>query len=63
MPGPVSQSYDGPRDRIPKPPRWAFEHLTDEEYEAILKEPFRCSKCGMMKTHYRLKGYRCPRCD
>lgn len=22
-----------------------------------------CEKCGGGKHHYRLKGYRCPRCD
>jgi hypothetical protein len=23
----------------------------------------RCQKCGGQMAHYRLKGYRCPRCD
>lgn len=22
-----------------------------------------CDKCGSAMVHYRLKGYRCPRCD
>ncbi len=36
MPGPVSQSYNGPQDGVPPfPPRWAMEHLTDTEYEAM----------------------------
>jgi hypothetical protein len=63
MPGPVSRSYDGPKDSVPFPPRWAYEHLTDEEYEALKTSPARCGKCGGMKIHYRLKGYRCPHCD
>lgn len=36
MPGPVSQSYDGPSDDPPPfPPRWAFPHLSDRAYEAL----------------------------
>lgn len=37
MPGPISQSYDGPDDNVALP-RWAFPHLTDAEYEAMVIE-------------------------
>ncbi len=35
MPGPVSESRRGPRDRIPFGPRWAYPHLTKENYEKL----------------------------
>lgn len=36
MPGPISQSYEGPSDDPPPaPPRWAFPHLTDGEYAEV----------------------------
>jgi hypothetical protein len=36
MPGPISQSYEGPTDNPPPvPPRWAFEHLDDAAYERM----------------------------
>lgn len=38
MPYPVSQSYDGPKDRVPFPPRWAYEHLGDLEYDRLKRE-------------------------
>ena len=65
MPGPVSDTYDGPSDEKPIIPRCFFPHLSDEEYEQLIEmeHPMRCPKCGGHKTHYRLKGYRCPRCD
>jgi hypothetical protein len=45
MPGPVSQSYDGPQDQVPFPPRWAFPHLTDAEdhKNRDSSEPCECS--------------------
>lgn len=39
MPGPISQSYDGPRDGAPPfPPRRAYPHLSDYEYETLKRE-------------------------
>lgn len=61
MPGPVSESYKGPRDRVPPPPRWAYEHLTDQEFKALVLDR-RCPKCGVVMVHSRLHGYRCDRC-
>jgi hypothetical protein len=63
VPGPVSESNKGPQDKVPFPPRWAYEHLTDEEYEALKTSPAVCPKCGGMRVHTRLRGYRCQRCD
>jgi hypothetical protein len=28
-----------------------------------IANPYVCERCGMPKTHHRLKGFRCNRCD
>lgn len=54
MPGPISQSYDGPDDTPPLLPRWAFPHLTDEQYAAL--RPSCCMCGGVGYETYEVKG-------
>lgn len=64
MPGPVSDSYEGPDDKIPLPPRWAYPHLNDEEYEQMCEAvgaPWHCKACGRVMD-YDGKQWECLSC-
>lgn len=43
MRGPISDSYGGPMDKKPAPPRWAFPHLSDEEFKEMVGQ-MRCAE-------------------
>jgi hypothetical protein len=57
MPGEVSKSYEGPNDFVPFPPRWAYEHLSDAEYERLKVQHARSQNLG-----YPANWPRCPGC-
>ncbi|MHC4934550.1 MAG: hypothetical protein ACYTGV_20455, partial [Planctomycetota bacterium] len=49
-----SDSYPGPKDHKPVPPRWAFPHLTDEEYKRMI--------ASKMSEGGRVMAEHCPSC-
>lgn len=65
----ISRSHEGPEDVEKFPPRWAYEHLSDEEYDRLRRKhyakygPAVCPKCGNYRRHSRVNGYYCTICD